>query len=70
MAGTDGGGFTGGDEVRVSGDRACACGPRGPYIHPEVSRYSEKQGGDDKITCLRTADAVEDMLDHMNAADT
>jgi hypothetical protein len=47
------GGFLTGDEVTLSwGDtQPCACGRIGPYLHHGVRRYTEKEGGDDKITC-------------------
>jgi len=47
------GGFLTGDEVTLSwGDQEkCACGRIGPYLHRGLRRYTEKEGGDDKITC-------------------
>ncbi|MEJ0048169.1 MAG: hypothetical protein WDN04_20155 [Rhodospirillales bacterium] len=45
------GGYITGDEVTVTWDEACPCGRTGPYIHRLVQRYSDKQGGDDKISC-------------------
>jgi len=61
------GGFITGDEVTMNWDGNCACGRIGPYFHNDVGRYSDKRGGDDKITCQRTAAAVEEMMEHMNA---
>jgi hypothetical protein len=46
------GGSLSGDEVTVHwGATACACGRKGPYIEPTITRLSEQQGGDDKISC-------------------
>lgn len=56
------GGYITGDEVTISWDSDCSCGRKGPYIHDPIVRYTDKNGGDDKITCQRTAAAVEEML--------
>jgi hypothetical protein len=55
------GGFLSGDEVTISwGDtEPCACGRLGAYLHSGVRRYSEKQGGDDKITCAGAPHAID-----------
>jgi len=45
------GGFVTGDEVTINWDGDCPCGRTGPYLDRLVQRYSEKQGGDDKINC-------------------
>jgi len=59
------GGFITGDEVTINWDGGCACGRSGPYMHGTVVRYTAKRGGDDKITCQRTAAAVEEMAEHL-----
>jgi hypothetical protein len=55
------GGFLTGDEITIDwGDKSpCACGRRGAYIKGEIRRYSDREGGDDKITCAG-APAVHD----------
>jgi hypothetical protein len=55
------GGFLSGDETTLNyGDQtACPCGRRGAFIIGEIRRYSEAEGGDDKITCAG-APAVHD----------
>lgn len=60
------GGFITGDEVTINWDGGCACGRGGPYLHGKVVRYTDKHGGDDKITCQRTAAAVQEMVDEIN----
>src|SRR3546814_19085762 len=41
-----------GDEITLSGwQEPCACGRTGPHVVPPVRRYSEKDGGDDRIVC-------------------
>jgi hypothetical protein len=61
------GGFISGDEVTVNWDGGCSCGRNGPYFTDEIIRFTEKYGGDDKITCQRTAAAVEEMIEFMNS---
>jgi hypothetical protein len=62
------GGFLTGDEVTLHwGDTTpCACGRKGPYIERTVQRYSEKTGGDDKITCAGAPDMVNKALEFMS----
>lgn len=54
------GGFLTGDKVTLTwGDQPCACGRLGPYVHAGIRRFSESEGGDDKITCAGAPDAHE-----------
>jgi hypothetical protein len=56
-------GLVTGDEVTVQGwDEACPCGRVGPYLVPPIRRYSEAQGGDDKITCAGAPEAHDRTL--------
>lgn len=49
---TSWGGFISGDKVTVGWcDVPCDCGRTGPYLKGEIQRFSELQGGDDKISC-------------------
>jgi hypothetical protein len=50
------GGFISGDEVTLSFE-PCACGRTTPHAARKIERYSEKDGGDDKITCVAAEDA-------------
>lgn len=68
LAATYWGGTITGDEVTIDWDGDCPCGRTGPFMHGQVVRYSDKNGGDDKITCQRSAAAVEEMLQHLNQA--
>lgn len=54
-----------GDEVTMNWDGGCGCGRKGPYLLGEIGRYADKNGGDDKITCQRSAAAVEEMMESM-----
>jgi hypothetical protein len=58
------GGFISGDEVTLSHD-PCACGRTTAHLARTIERYSEKQGGDDKITCLASEDAHRAALEFL-----
>jgi hypothetical protein len=68
LAQTHWGGFLSGDAVVLSwGDaERCACGRSGPYVHSEVRRYGETEGGDDKITCAGAPEAHDNALSFLN----
>ena len=71
MAHTYWGGFVTGDEVTVTWDEPCGCGRTGPYVHASIQRFSEKRGGDDKITCAGMPTAHQNALDFIaRAAET
>jgi hypothetical protein len=59
------GGFITGDEVTMHWDCNCPCGRTSPYLDNNIERYSEKNGGDDKITCAATAEAHQEALDYL-----
>jgi hypothetical protein len=50
------GGFATGDEITVDWS-PCRCGRTTVHLHANVQRFSEKRGGDDKITCAAADDA-------------
>jgi len=50
------GGFASGDEITVDFS-PCPCGRSTLHAHPQIQRFSEKRGGDDKITCAAADDA-------------
>ena len=62
LAQTYWGGFISGDEVTMHWEEDCDCGWKQPYVGPAISRYADKLGGDDKITCAGTAKAYDDFL--------
>jgi hypothetical protein len=64
LAETYWGGFVSGDEVTVDWS-PCACGQTTPHLAPAIQRYSEKRGGDDKITCAATEEAQQTALDFL-----
>src|SRR6185295_11898823 len=61
------GGFLTGDEVTLSwGDEAsCGCGRIGPYLHRGIRRFTEQEGGDDKITCAGAPEAHDKAIDFL-----
>ena len=59
------GGFISGDEVTMSWDTPCACGRRTPYLDKKIQRFSEKRGGDDKITCAATEESFQEAMDFL-----
>jgi hypothetical protein len=64
------GGCITGDEVTLSwGDTApCPCGRIGPYVHSDIRRYTEAEGGDDKITCAGAPQAYDRALEFVVSA--
>ncbi|MFJ8493772.1 hypothetical protein ACIRBZ_36350 [Streptomyces sp. NPDC094038] len=50
------GGLISGDRVSVDFS-PCDCGRPGPAVLPDIQRYGELGGGDDKITCAATLDS-------------
>lgn len=60
------GGLVTGDEVTLSGwDEPCACGRHGVYAHPDIRRFSESRGGDDKINCAGAPEAHDRAVDFL-----
>tara|TARA_R110002110_G_scaffold400712_1_gene617255 strand:- start:2888 stop:3376 length:489 start_codon:yes stop_codon:yes gene_type:complete len=53
------GGFITGDEVTVNWDGTCGCGRQGEYLYQDIHRFSDKHGGEDKISCAGAPEAQE-----------
>ncbi|MCB2072353.1 MAG: hypothetical protein H6917_02030 [Novosphingobium sp.] len=66
MAQTYWGGFISGDQVTIHWDEDCSCGWKQPYVGPVITRFSEMEGGDDKITCAGTAQAYNEFMDYIS----
>ena len=64
------GGFLTGDEIAINfGDRkGCGCGRQGAFIDGGIRRYTEAEGGDDKITCAGAANVHDAALDFIRDA--
>lgn len=58
------GGFVTGDEVTIDWS-PCRCGLTTPHLAKKIERYSEKQGGDDKITCAAADEAHENAISYL-----
>lgn len=61
------GGFITGDEITVEWDEPCACGQPSRYVIGPIERFSEKQGGDDKITCAASEASHREAMDFLSA---
>jgi hypothetical protein len=59
------GGCVSGDEVTIDWDTRCPCGRGGPHIVGKIERYSDKNRGDDKITCSGAPKAHDDALNFL-----
>jgi hypothetical protein len=64
IASTYWGGFISGDEVTLSFDE-CDCGRTTSHVARRIERYSDKPGGDDKITCVAAEDAHRAALEFL-----
>lgn len=60
------GGFVTGDRVTMSGfDAPCDCGRHGPYLEPDIARFSDLKDGDDKINCAGAPEAHDRAVDFL-----
>jgi hypothetical protein len=60
------GGFISGDELTVDWDTPCPCGRTTSHLADQIQRFSEKRGGDDKISCAATDNAHKEAMDFLN----
>jgi hypothetical protein len=60
------GGFITGDRVTMHWDEDCECGWKGPRIDRDITRFSELEGGDDKISCAGTEEAYSEFMDYVS----
>jgi hypothetical protein len=56
------GGTISGDEVEIDWDTPCPCGQTSVHLADDIGRFSDRRGGDDKITCAATAEAHDDAV--------
>jgi hypothetical protein len=56
------GGFISGDEITINWDDRCPCGRESVFMLGNVERYSEKNSGDDKISCAATESAHREAM--------
>ena len=65
LANTHWGGAISGDQVTVNWSDPCPCGQTSVYIEGDISRFSEQQGGTDKISCAATPGAHKEAMDFL-----
>jgi hypothetical protein len=61
------GGFITGDRITVHWDDDCECGWRGPRLQRDIARFSELEGGDEKISCAGTEEAYSEFMDYVSS---
>ena len=61
------GGFITGDEVTIDWDSRCECGQNTYHLAPQIQRFSDKTGDDDKITCAATPDAHREAMTFLSS---
>jgi hypothetical protein len=66
LAETYWGGFISGDRVTLHWDDDCACGWKGPRVERSITRFSELEGGDDKISCAGTQEAYSEFMAYVS----
>lgn len=60
-------GLVTGDEVTVGGWKTpCSCGRTGTFLLPDIRRYSDQEGGDDKVLCAGAPAAHDHALSFLN----
>jgi hypothetical protein len=62
------GGFITGDEISVNRDGGCSCGRQGEYLYRDIRRFSDKYGGEDKISCAGAPEAQEKAMAYIAQA--
>jgi hypothetical protein len=59
-------GLVTGDEITMCGlEKPCSCGRSGPWLLPTIRRYTEKEGGDDKVICAGAPAAHDEALNFL-----
>jgi hypothetical protein len=66
LAQTYWGGIITGDRITMHWDEECPCGWKGPRIEPSIARFSQLEGGDDKISCAGTEDVYSEFMDYVS----
>jgi hypothetical protein len=66
LAETYWGGFLSGDQLTMYWDDDCECGWKGPRLDRNIVRFSELEGGDDKISCAGTEQAYSEFMTYVS----
>lgn len=61
------GGFITGDRITIHWDEDCDCGWKSPRLDRNITRFSELEGGDDKISCAGTEEAYSEFMDYVSS---
>jgi hypothetical protein len=61
------GGFITGDRITIYWDDDCECGWKSPRLDRNIARFSELEGGDDKISCAGTEEAYSEFMDYVSS---
>jgi hypothetical protein len=61
------GGFITGDRITVHWDEDCECGWTGPRVERQIARFSELEGGDDKITCAGAEEMYSEFMQYVSS---
>lgn len=60
------GGCISGDKIEIDWNE-CPCGRKSAHLSDDIKRFSEEQGGTDKITCVATPEAHSEALDFITS---
>lgn len=66
LAETYWGAFISGDKVTVHWEEDCPCGWKGARVGPQIVRFSELEGGDDKISCSGSVQAYNEFMEYVS----
>ncbi len=61
------GGFITSDRITMHWDEDCGCGWKAPRLERNITRFSELEGGDDKITCAGTEQAYSEFMNYVSS---
>jgi hypothetical protein len=60
------GGFITGDRITLYWDEDCECGWKGTRLDGNIARFSELEGGDDKISCAGSEEMYSEFMDYVS----
>jgi hypothetical protein len=60
------GGFISGDRLTLYWDEDCECGWKGVRLDRNIARFSELEGGDDKISCAGSEELYSEFMDYVS----
>jgi len=66
LAQTYWGGIVTGDRITIHWDGNCECGWKSPRLDRDIARFSQLQGGEDKITCAGVEEVYSEFMDYVS----